>query len=226
VTRTSRSALFLAAATIAGIAAVFSPLDRLADASFAWHMLQHLILIYLVALLLVAARPFELYATLAGKRATETFVRTTRPLHVVASPPIALAFFIATLWGTHFSPLYALALEYPWVHAGEHLLYLAAGVVFWLPVLAPPPLRPLSYPARAFYLVLALPQGALLAMVIESARSPLYARYAAAAGSAALADQRNAGALMWILGGLVIFGAFLLTIAAWAHREIAAENAG
>jgi putative membrane protein len=226
VNRDFRPTFFLAAAVITGVAALAPPFDRLADASFAWHMLQHLILIYVVALLVVAARPLDFYAKFARKRATEAFVRATRPLHVLASPAIALAFFVATLWGTHFSALYELALEHPWVHAGEHLLYLAAGVVFWLPVIAPPPLRAASYPVRAFYLALALPQGALVAMVIESARSPLYPRYAAAAGSVAvaLADQRNAAAVMWIAGGLTIFAAFLLTIAAWARREVATES--
>ncbi|HEY6450186.1 MAG TPA: cytochrome c oxidase assembly protein [Candidatus Cybelea sp.] len=217
----SKAALFLAAAVLAGIAAVGPPLDRLADTSFAWHMVQHLALFYVVTLLLLLARPFDVLARIAGKRSTAAFVRITRPLGVLALPPAALVIFVTTLWATHFSPLYELALEHPWAHIAEHALYVAAGVAFWLPVVAPPPLRPLGYPARLLYLVVALPQGALLAMVIASAREPLYSHYAAAAGSraAALADQGNAAAAMWILGGLVVLGALLITTAAWARRE-------
>ncbi len=225
MTAISRAALCLAAATLVGIAAVGSPLDRLADTSFAWHMLQHLALFFIVTLLLVLARPFDVLARIAGKRMTAAFVQATRPLHVLALPPVAFVIFIATLWATHFSPLYELALTRSWAHVAEHALYLAAGVVFWLPVVGPPPLRPLAYPARLLYLLVALPQGALLAMVISSAREPLYSHYATAAGSraAALADQGSAAAVMWILGGLVIFGALLLTLGAWARRE--AEDA-
>jgi len=214
------SALLLASAFAIGAAAVATPIDGLADDSFAWHMLQHLVLVYPVALLLVLARPLDLYARVAGKAAIPTLVGVLRPLHALASPPVALAIFVGVLWATHFSPLYELALERPWVHALEHLLYLAAGCVFWLPVVAPPPLRPLPYPARLLYLVVALPQGALLGMVITSARRPLYAHYAAQAGShAALLDQSNAAAVMWIAGGLVIFAALLTTLAVWAKRE-------
>jgi cytochrome c oxidase assembly factor CtaG len=220
VTRVVQSTLCLAGAVLAGAAAVASPLDRLADASFAWHMLQHLVLFYVVALLLVLARPFDLYARLAGKRATASAVLALRPLHTLALPPVGLTVFVATLWVTHFSPLYELSLEHSWVHLGEHFLYVVAGAIFWLPVIAPPPIRPLAYPARLLYLALALPQGALLGMVIGSARTPLYRHYTAIAGFApALADQKNAAAVMWILGGLVIFAALLLTLAVWARRE-------
>lgn len=216
--------LYLAGAAIAGTAAVAPPLDRLAGDSFAWHMLQHLVLLFVVPLLLLLSRPFELYARLAGKRRAAALVRATQPLHVFGNPGFALGFFIATLWVTHFSPLYEFSLDHEWVHAGEHLLFLAAGTIFWLPALAPPPLRPLSYPARMLYLAVALPQGALLGMAISSAREPLYAHYASVAGSAAaLGDQGNAAAVMWILGGLTVLSAFLLTLAGWARREMESE---
>ncbi|HET6274616.1 MAG TPA: cytochrome c oxidase assembly protein [Candidatus Cybelea sp.] len=214
-------ALLLAIAALTAAAAVAPPFDTLADRSFAWHMLQHLALLFLVTLLVLLARPFELFAAIAGKHATARFVRVSRPLHVLALPPVALAFFVATLWATHYCGLYEESLENAWVHAGEHLLYLAAGTIFWLPVLASPPLRPASFPVRLLYLAVALPQGALLAMALVSARSPLYPHYAAVIGSttAALADQRNAAAVMWIAGGLVVLGAFLLTLGQWARRE-------
>jgi putative membrane protein len=184
-------------------------------------MAQHLIIIDGVAPLVLLARPFDLYVRYAGKHATVSALRALRPLHGIALPPVALVFFIATLWGTHFSPLYELALEHQGVHVAEHFIYLTAGIVFWLPVIAPPPLRPPSFPVRLFYLAVALPQGALLGMVLAGAREPLYSHYVATAGSraAALADQVNAGAVMWIAGGLVIFSALLATLGVWARRE-------
>ena len=227
MSRIAASRYFLGGSVLTGVGAVAPPLDRLADTFFAWHMLQHLVMLYLVSLLLVLARPFELYTRIAGKQAVAVLARATRPLCAIPWPPVALCMLAATLWLTHFSPLYEAALEHPILHVGEHLLYLIAGIAFWLPVLAPPPLRPSSYPARLLYLALALPLGAFLGMVIESAPKPLYAHYISALGSvsAALADQRAAAAMMWILGGLVVFSAFLLTLGAWARREAGAEPA-
>ena len=125
-----RTLLCLSAAILLFIAAVSGPIDRRADTSFGWHMVQHLVILYGVALLLLLARPFDLFARLAVKSATASLVRAIRPLHVVALPPVAFVIFIAMLWGTHFSPLYELALENGSVHAIEHLLYLIAGLIF------------------------------------------------------------------------------------------------
>lgn len=201
-------------------AAVLSPrFDALADASFAWHMAQHLVLLFVVPFLILAAAPFRAFAAVAPKRAVSDVVRWTRPLHLLANPAFTMAFFIGTLWMTHFSGLYEFALQHEWAHVGEHLLYLTAGLLFWTPVLAPPPVRPLPFPARIAYLLFALPQAALLAFALDSARHVLYAHYAAYPG--ALADQQNAAAVMWIAGGLIVFTAFLSTIGAWALRESA-----
>lgn len=209
-----------AAAVGAGAAAVCGPLDRLAETLFAWHMGQHVVLLFAVPLLLVLARPFELFAVLAGKGVTASAVRALRPLHVAASPAVALAAFVGVLWATHFSPLYDAALDDGCVHAGEHLLFVCAGVLFWVPVVGAPPLRPPPYPVRLLYLFLALPQGALLGFVLLSARAPLYAHYARLAPfGVALADQRDAAAVMWIAGGLLLFAALLVTVGVWARRE-------
>jgi len=218
--------LCLIAAIAAGIAAISPPLDALADRSFAWHMVQHLILLYAVSLLLVLSRPFDLISPLLEKKLTATLVRALRPLHAAVSAPVALAFYVATLWLTHFSGVYEASLRNGAAHVVEHALYLCAGIALWLPVLAPAPLRPLPYPARLLYLVVALPQGALVSMAIFSARLPLYPHYVTAQRSAgaALQDQHAAAAVMWIVGGFVLFVALLATLGTWARHELAAET--
>lgn len=217
----SRTLTFIVAATLLA-AFAFSPwMDRLSDRSFAWHMLQHLLLLYPIPLALLAARPFDVFAAVAPKAWVATTVRATRPFEIFATAPIALAFFVGVLWVTHFSSLYELALDNVWLHLIEHALYLACGIAFWLPVVAPPPLRPLSHPARILYLAVALPQGALLGMALFAPQAPLYPHYArtAASSAQALADQHAAAAVMWIAGGAVILAAMLVTLGAWAQRE-------
>ncbi len=215
------------AVAAATLAIVLSPMvDARADASFAWHMAQHLALVFIVAPALVAARPFQTFTAVAPKPFIAGFVRATRWMHGLANPVVALGVFVATMWATHFSGLYELALEHTWAHVAEHTVYLIAGILFWLPVLAPPPLRPLPYPARLLYLFVALPQGALLAFALAGTRHVLYPHYAAVNGvGAALSDQSNAAAVMWIGGGLVLLVAFLLTFGAWAMRESRADMA-
>jgi len=113
-----------------------------------------------------------------------------------------------------------ISLENASIHLAEHAVFFTAGLFFWLPVLAPPPVRPVSYPARLLYLLLALPQGALLAAAIASAHEPLYSHYAQGLTPAsALIDQSNAAAIMWIAGGLFLLAVFLVTAGAWAYRE-------
>lgn len=210
--------IICAPAALACGALAFSPaMDVRADASFAWHMVQHLIVLFAIPFFVLAAEPFRIFAQFAPKSWTARLVRATRPLHNAAHPAVALGAFIATLWFTHFSPLYELALEHASIHVAEHALYFVAGLLFWTPVLAPPPLRPLAFPARVLYLFVALPQGALLGFALAGSRHVLYAHYAGTAN--AFADQQNAAAVMWIGGGLTLLAAFLCTIGAWAVRE-------
>ncbi len=195
-------------------------MDARADGSFAWHMVQHLALVFLIAPALVASRPFQTFTAIVPKAFVARTVRATQWMHAFAHPVPALLLFVATMWATHFSGLYELALEHTWAHVAEHALYLGAGILFWLPVFGPPPLRPLPYPARLLYLFVALPQAALLAFALGGARHVLYPHYASVMGTAAaLGDQSNAAAVMWIGGGLVLFVAFLATFGAWAARE-------
>jgi putative membrane protein len=202
--------------------ALSSPLDRLSDRSFAWHMLQHLILMLIVPALILLGRPLQLALSLAPAHVLRwtgqlTHARRVRPGTMAVW---CLGFFVLVLWGTHFSPLYELSLEDERVHVFEHLLYIAAGFAFWLPVIGCAPLPPLAYPQRVFYVLVALPQGAFLGLVLDSGRSVLYHHYAAfAGGSNALTDQRDGAAVMWLFGGMLMFAAFIGVIASWAHHE-------
>jgi putative membrane protein len=211
----------LAAAAIAALA--LSPgLDARADASFAWHMVQHLLLLFAVPFFVLASAPYQLFARVAPKRVIVGAARMSRKLEPLWHPAVALPLFIAVLWLTHFSGLYEYALEHEWAHVCEHALFIMAGLAFWTPVLAPPPTKPLPYPLRILFLIVALPQGALLSLALGSAHRVLYAHYATMPN--ALTDQNNAAAIMWIAGGVVVFCAFLGTFGAWALRESRAAD--
>jgi len=200
--------------------ALTGPVDRLADASFSWHMTEHLLLTGLAAPLLLLGAPLRLALAALPARQASTLARVMRsaPVRWLTHPIVALVLFLAVLYGTHFSPLYEAALENENVHAFEHALYLTAALLFWTPILAvaPAPHAP-SHPLRIMTLFLAMPTCAFLGFAFYVARHVLYPHYAAMPG--ALADQRDAGTVMWLGGGVPLFLALLWCVGDWGARE-------
>jgi putative copper resistance protein D len=206
--------LALVAAALAG------PVDELADASLAWHMVQHLALVTFAAPLLLLGAPQRLALAALPPRASVVVARVlaSPAPRVLTHPVTAWIQFALVLYGAHFSPLYEASLENEAVHAGEHVLFLTSALIFWTPLLAvaPAPHAP-PHPARLLALFLALPMSAFLGFALWVTRSPLYAHYALRAG--ALDDQRDAGAVMWLAGGAPLLLAMLWCIADWGARE-------
>jgi putative membrane protein len=205
------------------------PVDALADRSFAWHMMQHVVLMLVGAPLMLLGAPLLLVVALPRPQIARrvTGFAQSPAGYAIFAPITGWLLFIAVLWMSHFSPLYEAALDHPAVHVAEHALYVTAALLFWGSVVqvgyVP---RPVPYAARMLYLFLAIPQGAFLGLAIYAARHVLYPHYARVSGvAAALADQQNGGAVMWIAGGFLLFVAFMCTAGAWAAAERGAEAA-
>ena len=216
-----RAAVAAFAGGLAGTAiALLGPIDTRADASLAWHMLQHLLLVGIAAPLLLLGAPLRLALGALPHRAAAALARAagSRPLRTIAHPAFAWLQFAAVLYGTHFSPLYELALENAAIHACEHLLYVISALIFWTPLLAvaPAPHAP-SHPERLLALFAALPMSAFLGFALYVSARVLYPHYGS--GADALTDQQSAGAVMWIAGGGPIFVALLWCVADWGERE-------
>ena len=219
-----RAAAF-ALGVIAAAIALGPPLDGLSAWLLSAHMAQHLLLMLIAAPLLLAGTPLRI-ARQSGVRALERVAARlahSRVIEAVTWPPAAWALYAAVLAGSHFSPLYEAALEYPAVHVLEHVLYLTAALVFWYPVVGLEPSRwRLGYGLRILYVAAALPVQSLVGLAIFSSRHPLYPHYATTAavrGTSVLADQQAGGVIMWIGGGLPVIAAMLLTAAAWAAED-------
>lgn len=215
--------VFFGLSTLIFACSLAAPLDVLSDSSFAWHMVQHLAIIFVAPpLFLLGAPLLYLLGTLPNDRARRLSQALNAPfVRTILSPIPAWLAFVAALWISHFSPLYNAALSSPGVHLLEHALYIGTALLFWSAVVqtgfVP---HPLAFPARMLYVFLAIPQGAFLGLALYQTRQTLYAHYAS--GHAlpwVLADQHAAGALMWIGGGMLFFTAFMLTAAMWAIRE-------
>ena len=206
-----RTACFLAG--LAAVALALIGLDAAAHRTLRAHMLQHLLLVFAAAPLLVLGSPGALALRASGRR-----LRRVLRAPALAHPAIGFAALATTMAVTHVSRIYDAALAHPALHVAEHVAYLGAAVLFWRPVLGadPVPARPGAV-GRLLYLMLASGPLSLVGVAMASSHVPWYAPYAQRPG--ALADQHAAGELMWVGGGLALAGITVLCVWAALRRE-------
>jgi putative membrane protein len=221
----SRVAWFMSGLAVMGLALV-SPIDVYAEV-FLWvHMIQHLLLLSVVPAFLLLGAPVTLLlraSSVETRRRRILPVLRSAPVKFISNPIVAWILFAAAMVATHFSPLYEEALVHPWVHVLEHVIYLTTGLLFWWPVvgLDPSPWR-LSHPVRLLYVFLAGPVNTFTALAIYSAGTVLYPHYAAVPrswGPSPLTDQHWGGALMWIVGDLMLLTAVILVALDWMRHD-------
>jgi len=214
------------AAFFSGCAALLlalnGPLHDLSDYYlFSAHMVQHLVLMLLVAPLWLAGTPgwmldalLERAASVPGLAAAVRWL--TRPL------PAFATFGVATVvW--HLPGPYNAALETHAWHVFEHVVLLGAALVGWWPILSDSARLPaLPYAGQLLYLfVFGMPMTVVAAMV-TAAEEVLYPFYAAAPrvfDVTPLADQRLGGLIMWVPAGIIPVVAFTVVFFRWAAAE-------
>jgi len=208
------------------VLALASPIEFYDTTLFSIHMIQHLLLSFVAAPLLVAAAPITLLLRWASPEARRKWilpVLESRVVRVISHPLVAWGLFAAVMWFSHFSPLFDAALDDLFLHRVEHLLFLGTGMLFWWPVIgADPSPHRMGYGGRVLYLAVGMPLSSLLGLVIYSARQPLYPHYADLVrdwGPSVLDDQALAGGLMWVGGDGAFVLAIVLTVAFWLQHE-------
>jgi len=204
-------ALAFGAGLLALTAAVNGPLHDFAERSFvSAHMVQHLVLVLVVAPLLLAGLPAELIDPLLAPRGLRAVVAWA------THPPIALAIYSAALVAWHLPGPYALTLSSDAWHVTAHVTMLAAAVVAWWPVAGASRSVPaLPYAAQILYLfAFGIPMTVVAAM-ITGAETLLYP----SASPTPLQDQRLGGVLMWVPAGIVPLVAFTIVFFRWAAAE-------
>ena len=211
--------------------ALLSPLDRLAEARFSAHMGQHMLLIMVAPALCLLADPLPtvLWALpKACRTGIARFLAAGARTRAVwrALTWTAAAWLVSTLalWLWHLPALYDAALSEPVVHELEHVTLFGAGVLFWWPIINPPPRLHghVPYSVRVVYLFLAGGQQALLGLLLTMSGTVLYSSYAMRplAGSSPLEDQARGGILMWATTCLIGLATLMVLI----HRLLAREE--
>ena len=198
--QTRHAVLFVAGlATI--LFALSSPIDTLAERWLSAHMVQHMLLVVVVAPLLWMGAPVGplLVGFPRPIRRVVLAVTNARGVRAVTPwilhPTVGWCAFAITFWVWHAPALYDLTLESDFWHHFEHACFLGSALLFWQPVILPWPARPI-WPRWTMipYLALAMFQSMPLAAILTFSDRVIYRGYSS------LDDQALAGAIMWLPG--------------------------
>lgn len=213
--------VFFASGAVMLWLALETPLDTLGDRySQAVHMTQHVLLGVVAPPLLLLGLSPRMAAALARPR--------LRPLlEPVAAQVVAAAIMI----GWHLPPAYDLTVSNEGVHIVEHLTFVAAGAVFWWPVLqaTSATLRWRLSPGAAlvYLLVGTVPQDAV-ALVLQFSKTLFYPHYANAyawfPGWTPVIDQNVSGVVLMIAGKTAYVVAGLALFYRWMGAEVPGES--
>jgi putative membrane protein len=211
-----RPALFAAGIALVTVSLV-SPIATLGEReSFAFHMVQHLLLGDLGPLCVVVGLTGPILRPLLS-------VRAIRALRSLAHPLVALPLWAANLFVWHLPTLWEAALRHEAVHALEHALFFATGAIMWAAVVEvlPGP-EWFGTAAKMGYIAAVRVVSTILGNILVWAGTPFYVLYEEADrpwGLSASGDQGIAGGIMMIEGSLVTVGAL-----AWLFLRLAKEG--
>jgi putative copper resistance protein D len=211
------------------VLALNSALGVYSGTLYSVHMVQHLTLIMGVPVLLAFGHPLSLWVVAAPpeRRPRRERLLLSWPVTVLTHPALAFVFYSAVLIGTHLTPFLQARLEHPQLGHVEIALYLLSGYALFLPVIGGEPVRwgRLPYVLRVVLLFGAMLPDTLVGVVTMMASQPIAPGFAQAHpgwGPSLLDDQRTAGAIMWLVGDMVM-AALSAVVIGMAMRDGGAE---
>ena len=194
-----RAVLFYAALALFYLA-VGSPLDQVGERFLlSAHMVQHMLIMYPVPLLMLLGLPAWMVDPVLSPS------RLRAPLRLLFRPMTCGVVSVAVISIWHAPFLYEWTLQDKLAHVGEHLMFLAASLLYWWPLASPSRIFPApGYGVRMLYAF-----GTEVGMIPVSAyvvfsRDILYPTYEYAprvvAGLSPADDQLLAGIIMKLVG--------------------------
>lgn len=212
-----RMVCFAAGIVVLAIA-VLSPLEGLAEELQIAHMVQHLLVLDVAALLLVLGLTGPMLQPILA-------IRWLRWIRVLADPIVSLLLWTATLYVWHIPALYQGAtFDSELLHAVQHASFLFAGLGIWLSLVGPLP-KPewFGNGAKVAYVIAVRLIGAVLANVLMWSGTLLYPRYevaGAGTGIAPLTDQGTAGIVMMFESTILTLATLTWLFFRWARQDI------
>ena len=141
----------------------------------------------------------------------------------LAKPVVCYTIFNIVIAAWHIPALYNSAMTNHNIHIVEHLMFMAAAVLMWWPLMSPLPELPrLAYPGQMLYCFLMSIPMSIIAIYITMADRVLYPAYSAAPRVTPLSpmdDQMLGGLIMWVPGGLIFALIMTVVFFRWVARD-------
>ena len=209
--------LFFFSGLLLMFASLNGPIHDLSDDYlFSAHMVQHLLLTLAVPPLLLAGVPgWMLRPVLSRPRIAPIARFFTRA-------PICFVVFTIVIAVWHLPPFYNAAMANHSLHILEHLMFMAAAVLMWWPLMSQLPEFPrLAYPGQMLYsFLLSIPMS-IVAVYIAMADHVLYPAYSGTPRVLPLSpleDQLLGALIMWIPGGIIFIIIMTVVFFKWNAR--------
>lgn len=191
----SRQKRLLLAALAATVVLLSSDVQALSMSSYPCHMVEHIIVVLLIAPVVAGA--------------------ITTPL---SRPMLTMGFFAFTILVPlfHLTSLGSWVMNYPGGHYLELAAFLLIGVWFWIPVYGGG--RVLGNQQRITYTVLALPVIATTGLVLWSSTSSSLQSVGMDMSNITIVDVRDGGLVMMVLGSALMV-AHIMVLCAQASTQ-------
>lgn len=209
------------AAMLTLFVALMTPIEAISVSLFSVHMIQHLLLVLVVAPLLALSRPSAPLLRGMPPRWRKTLGSVVHHASIralwqkLARPVTASILHITALWLWHIPALYSAALNNPVVHLLEHASFLLTAILFWWKI------RSTDHHGERILSVFGVMMASgLLGALLTFARTPWYtdhAAYLSAWGLTLLEDQQLAGMFMWIPAGFVYVVTAGVVLGTWLN---------
>lgn len=220
---TTKQRWFFAAGVVVLFAASDWPIHDVAEEYlYSIHMVQHLLLTYLMPPLFLLAMPGWLLELILGTG------RVGRGIRTLCRPIVAGVLFNALVIVTHAAPLVNLSVRVAPVHYVVHVVLVLAAFVMWMPVCGPVPELRMTLPVQMAYLFLMSVLPTIPAAFLTVAENPLYQAYNKSYrmwGVSVVQDQQAAGLIMKLGGGFYLWTIIGVLFFKWAGRHVEAERA-
>ena len=222
---TGRHAVMFLSALATMLLALASPVDALTHRWLSAHMVQHLLLMVVVApMVWMGAPEAPLFVGLPRSVRGLVLVSTrsaagARLARWLLHPVTGWIAFALAFWVWHLPALYDQALDSDLWHHVEHACFLVSALLFWRPVISAWPTR-MTWPRWTMlpYLGLAMFQSLPLAAILTFSDRVIYTGYSS------VDDQALAGAIMWVPGSLPLLLPILRVIVELSSGRVAVEG--
>lgn len=196
------------AGTVVTLAVTMTGVEGYGMMLFSIHMIQHMVLVMVVPILLLAGAPITLAlralpATGRGGVVRRGLVRLLAStfLKVLTSLPVRWLLFLSALYAIYFTPAFDGLMATVWGHNLMLLHFLGTGLVFFGPLVAVDPWPGAPSPlGRLVEALASTPFHAFFGIALMSATSPIVDFYRNPPSSWAidvLGDQGAAGGIAW-----------------------------